>query len=1405
MKARWIAPVVALMALAVAARADIYQWEWVDPGDPGQGKQESTTLCPDGAGVDAEGGADLDHLDLTQAYLIGADLARANFYQATLTDADLSGANLRDVYFYDATLTMVDLTDAGVRGASFSLTTPKGFTSAQLYSTAGYKATDLTGIRLQRNDLSGWNFAGQRLTDAEFYGATLIGTDFTDAEVRGASFWDTTSTGFTANQLYATASYKVGDLTGVDLHSNDLSGWNLAGQWLTDADFSSATLTGTDFTDAEVQGVSFESTTDSGFTATQLYATASYKAGGLTGIDLSHNNLSGWNLANQNLTGACFGVATLTGADLSGADLTETDFEGATLTGTTFTDAKVQAASFERATDSGFTAAQLYTTASYKAGELTWMHLSRNDLSGWNFAGQNLTHAYFNSATLTGADLSGANLTQAIFDDATLTGADFTDANVHWASFINTTDSGFTAAQLYATASYKAGDLTRVILVSNDLSGWNFAGLDLTRACFNDSTLTDADLSGANLTRANFPGATLTGVDFTDAEVRKASFGRTTSRGFTAGQLYTTASYRAGDLTRIGLVGNDLSGWNFAGQNLTDADFTVATLSNADLSTANLTGAEFYWSTLSGTDFADAEVRGASFRMTTDSGFTAAQLYATASYKAGDLTGISLYHNDLSGWNLAGQNLTDADFYSAKLIGTDFTDADVRGASFESTTDSGFTAAQLYATASYKAGDLTGIILISNSLSGWDFAGQNLTDANFDGTRLIGTDFTDAEIRGAWFRRTTIKGFTPAHLYSTASYKAKDLAGIFLSSNDLSGWDFPGQNLTEAWFIGATLTGTDLSTANLTGANFNGATLTGADFTDAEVCGASFRSTTNLGFTAEQLYATASYKAGDLTGIELGYNSLLGWNLAAQDLTGAHFEDATLANADLSEANLADADLEDATLDGARLSSADARGAQHCRPARDTITSNLIWPDGKIHGLDVGGGRTLVVRDYDGASAPLPIHVADAMSMGADGTLRMVLDADDWGSEVSFESGIPVGLGGTLELVFASGVDVAAQAGRTLPLFDWSGVSPSGTFAITSAYRWDTADLYTAGQVTLAPATLVWTGAVDDAWDLAETANWSNGGTPDTYYECDDVILDDTASGGLVSIPETVCPGSVVVDNEAVDFSLFGAGAIAGPCGLTKRGGGTLTVATANAYTGGTFINAGTVVVASDGALGEGIVKLGDTTGSADAALLVAQSFTVDNRITVQDDGDAASIRTLGGTGASGTAVFSGDITLGKDLLLTAEPGGEVRFEGALDNSAGCTLIKVGGGTVIFEGFQDHGPGSLLDIQDGLLVLNTDASGTGLMDDAHLSISVTGAQLDFGCNQRLDTLTIGDGGLVRFTGANIVVLKHLVMDGIDLGATTLTPEPATLLLLGAGLVGLLVRRSRVATRQGGRK
>ena len=74
------AAVFPFVAFADLAQADIHQWEYINPDDPSQGKQQSTTLASGGTGVDATPGAYLTGRDLTMAYLIGGRLAECELH-----------------------------------------------------------------------------------------------------------------------------------------------------------------------------------------------------------------------------------------------------------------------------------------------------------------------------------------------------------------------------------------------------------------------------------------------------------------------------------------------------------------------------------------------------------------------------------------------------------------------------------------------------------------------------------------------------------------------------------------------------------------------------------------------------------------------------------------------------------------------------------------------------------------------------------------------------------------------------------------------------------------------------------------------------------------------------------------------------------------------------------------------------------------------------------------------------------------------------------------------------------------------------------------------------------------------------------------------------------------------------
>ena len=478
--------------------------------------------------------------------------------------------------------------------------------------------------------------------------------------------------------------------------------------------------------------------------------------------------------------------------------------------------------------------------------------------------------------------------------------------------------------------------------------------------------------------------------------------------------------------------GLDASSKNFtkaflADYDLSRANFYWATLTNADLSGANLTSTGFYH-----TDLDDANLSGTNI----SSSYFGYSTLTNANLSGANISGSFFDRATLTNADLSGANIS-AHFSNPILTDVDFTGANIRGAIFSSAT--GFTAAQLYSTASYQAGDLVRLNLYRNDLTSWDFAGKNLTDARFANATLTDADFSGANILGTSFDSTT--GFTAAQLYSTASYQAGDLTGVGLAGIDLTDWDF----------------------------------------TDVKILGAGFDSTN--GFTAAQLYSTTSYQAGDLTGIGLARNDLTDWNFGGKDIADARFNSANLTDVNLSGANISNSVFDRTTLTNTDLTGADARTAWSLDTS-PAVTHNFIHPNGHVEGLNIIAGEVMRLWDFDPTRiakvfyrpvGDIPIFVEDAMTIDSDGTLRVVFEDDAWGSILTFDAGIGVSLDGTLELLVDphEGSDVFSMVGTTFDLFDWTGVTPSGTFSqiITSAgLTWDTSQLYTTGEVTLLAA-----------------------------------------------------------------------------------------------------------------------------------------------------------------------------------------------------------------------------------------------------------------------------------------------------------------------------------------------
>jgi autotransporter-associated beta strand protein len=132
--------------------------------------------------------------------------------------------------------------------------------------------------------------------------------------------------------------------------------------------------------------------------------------------------------------------------------------------------------------------------------------------------------------------------------------------------------------------------------------------------------------------------------------------------------------------------------------------------------------------------------------------------------------------------------------------------------------------------------------------------------------------------------------------------------------------------------------------------------------------------------------------------------------------------------------------------------------------------------------------------------------------------------------------------------------------------------------------------------VTGSPATLTWTGTTSNAWDTTTTNNWI-GASPNTFYNNDDVLLNDTALTRSVNLTGTLAPRTAEI-NTSLGYTFSGTGSIGGNTSITKNGTGILTLSntTANTFSGGITLNAGNINLTNDAlnanGLGTGPVTL---------------------------------------------------------------------------------------------------------------------------------------------------------------------------------------------------------------------
>ena len=223
---------------------------------------------------------------------------------------------------------------------------------------------------------------------------------------------------------------------------------------------------------------------------------------------------------------------------------------------------------------------------------------------------------------------------------------------------------------------------------------------------------------------------------------------------------------------------------------------------------------------------------------------------------------------------------------------------------------------------------------------------------------------------------------------------------------------------------------------------------------------------------------------------------------------------------------------------------------------------------------------------------------------------------------------------------------------------------------------------------------------------------------------------------------------------------------------VNKTGAGEVILShTSNSFSGVLSVQNGTLTAESDanygtnGAFGNATsaVLLGDTSGSNDANINInTDGVEIGRNITVQTG--SSGTKTLSSDISSGTASYTGTVTMNDELTLSAETGGTTEFTGDItDNSLSNVTVNVAGAGIVkystsaktytgststttnlksgtlMLGTSDVIPNeSDLSFSGGTLDLNGKSETVGVIDWTASSV------LDFGSGSGSNTLTFSD-------------------------------------------------------------
>ncbi len=165
-----------------------------------------------------------------------------------------------------------------------------------------------------------------------------------------------------------------------------------------------------------------------------------------------------------------------------------------------------------------------------------------------------------------------------------------------------------------------------------------------------------------------------------------------------------------------------------------------------------------------------------------------------------------------------------------------------------------------------------------------------------------------------------------------------------------------------------------------------------------------------------------------------------------------------------------------------------------------------------------------------------------------------------------------------------------------------------------------------------------------------------------------------TLGNHTISAPVSLFNGVTITTSDNTSLTVSALGSISGTGPLTKAGNGALVLSNTNTYTGSTTILAGSVTLNTASAVPAGSeIDMGNTTAdNVIASLFVGTSgLTITNSIvTNHDDSGMDNVRVIGTSFASGSATFSGPLTLNGGALLSANVGTTLVYSGLISTGS---------------------------------------------------------------------------------------------------------------------------------------